>query len=148
MMTSQPDATPITGELYQEVQHFYARHMQLLDEGEIEQWAAGFTEDGVFATNARPAPSRGRALIAANTGKARESLLAEGVQRRHWLGMLQVDPGATPGELRTRSYALIVSTQKGGSPIVHLSTTCEDILVSTPTGWLIRERRVSRDDLP
>ena len=53
------------GELYNQIQLFYAEQMQLLDAGRAEEWARTFTDDGVFATNTGSEPVRGRAAIAA-----------------------------------------------------------------------------------
>ncbi|MEV0804771.1 nuclear transport factor 2 family protein [Micromonospora sp. NPDC050200] len=134
-------------ELYIEVQHFYGRQMRLLDEAEVGAWAATFTEDGVFAANAHPEPARGRAAIEAGARQAASQLAAEGIQRRHWLGMLEVAPRAD-GAIVVRSYALILSTKLGGQAEVRLSCTCDDVLVRKDGQLLVQDRRVFRDDLP
>ncbi|MFD1046811.1 nuclear transport factor 2 family protein, partial [Kibdelosporangium lantanae] len=41
-------------ETYQEVQHFYARQMRALDEGQVADWARTFEQDGVFDANGLP----------------------------------------------------------------------------------------------
>jgi 3-phenylpropionate/cinnamic acid dioxygenase small subunit len=133
-------------ETYFQVQRFYARQMQLLDDGAAEEWADTFTADGVFAANAAPAPVKGRENIAAAARSTTERLQADGIVRRHWLGMLDVRREA--GDLLSvRSYALIVETPKGGQAGVRMSTLCEDVLVREGDDWLVRERKVSRDDL-
>ncbi|MEU8551433.1 nuclear transport factor 2 family protein [Streptomyces roseoverticillatus] len=133
--------------LYLEIQHFYGRQMRFLDSGAVEDWAGTFTDDGVFAANAHPEPQRGRAAIEAAARKAAEQLAAEGVQRRHWLGMLQVDPGPD-GTVLARTYALITSTPLGGPAEIRLSCTCDDVLVREDGRLLVRHRQVYRDDLP
>ena len=135
------------GMLYQEVQQFYARQMRYLDEGAVAQWAETFEVDGVFAANAHPEPYRGRDTIEAGARKAAEQLAADGIQRRHWLGMLDVDE-QPDGTILARTYALILSTPKGGQAGVHLSTTCEDVLVRDGATLLVRNRQVYRDDMP
>ncbi|WP_433226641.1 nuclear transport factor 2 family protein [Microtetraspora malaysiensis] len=141
-----PLQAPQSAELYLAVQHFYARQMQLLDDGRADEWAATFTEDAVFAANARPEPVRGRADIAAGAREAVEQLAQDGLVRRHWLGMLSVDARAD-GTVLARSYALVISTPRGGQAGVHVSTVCVDVLVWDDEDLLVRDRHVTRDDL-
>ncbi|RKT55611.1 nuclear transport factor 2 family protein [Saccharothrix australiensis] len=145
-MTSSVSTEPGTAELYHRVQQFYARQMQLLDDGAVAEWAATFTADGSFAANARPEPVVGRAAIEAGALAAARQLASEGIVRRHWLGMLSVEqlPG---GRVRARCYALVISTPKGGQAGVHVSTVCEDVLVPDGGSFAVQERRVTRDDL-
>ncbi|MBB2744979.1 UNVERIFIED_ORG: hypothetical protein FHR35_004828 [Microbispora rosea subsp. rosea] len=141
-----PPQAPQSAELYLAVQHFYARQMQLLDDGKADEWAATFTEDAVFAANARPEPVRGRADIAAGARQATEQLALDGLVRRHWLGMLSVDT-RSDGTVLARSYALVISTPKGGQAGIHVSTVCADVLVWDGDDLLVRSRHVTRDDL-
>lgn len=131
---------------YLEIQHYYAWQMQLLDEDLVEAWAETFTEDGVFAANAQPQPSRGREAITNAARAAREDLARRGVQTRHCLTMLVVtaDEGETA---KVRSYALVLETPIGGSPKLHVSTVCEDLLVHTDGRWQVKDRYVTRDDI-
>ena len=132
---------------YAGIQHFYARQMHLLDSGQADAWAETFTEDGVFAANAHPEPTRGRENIRAAASKAKAQHAEEGLQVRHWLGMLDVTD-REDGSVLVRSYALIINTPRGGQSQVHLSTTCEDVLVpDSDGGWLVSTRQVVRDDL-
>lgn len=134
--------------LHQEVQHFYARQMRALDEGDVADWARTFEPDGVFDANGAPEPVQGRELIEAGSRKAREEQAAAGIQRRHWLGMLEVDE-RPDGTLLARTYALILATPKGGGTAVQMSTSCEDVLArGADGGLLVRHRTVRRDDLP
>ncbi|MGA4876168.1 nuclear transport factor 2 family protein [Streptomyces lydicamycinicus] len=137
---------PVDDALYQEIQHFYGRQMRFLDQGMVEEWAATFTEDGVFTANAHPEPSVGRAAIAGGARKAAAQLAEQGLQRRHWLGMLEADKQAD-GTIHARTYALILSTPRDGQASVHLSTTCDDVLVREEGRLRVRRREVRRDDL-
>lgn len=132
--------------VYPQIHHFYARQMRLLDEGRTAEWAATFEADGVFDANGHPEPIRGREMIESGARKASEQLAADGVQRRHWLGMLEVAE-RPDGTLYAQTYALILSTPKGGEPSVHMSTTCADVLVRDGESLLVRHRTVRRDDL-
>jgi len=132
--------------LHTEVQQFYARQMHFLDGGDIEEWAGTFTEDGVFAANAQPTPQRGRAAITEGARAARTKLAERGIQRRHWLGMLDVEE--LPDEtISARSYAIVLAVPYGGQTAVELSCTCSDILVREDGQLRVRRREVSRDDL-
>ncbi|MFL1429448.1 MULTISPECIES: nuclear transport factor 2 family protein [unclassified Nocardiopsis] len=133
-------------DLLLEVQHFYARQMHHLDEGRVEEWAATFTEDGVFAANAHPEPATGRAAITAAARATTEQLARDRVRRRHWLGMLDVRPGAD-GTITAVSYAQILSTRIGDRSELLLSCTCEDVLVREGGELLVRHRQVRRDDI-
>jgi 3-phenylpropionate/cinnamic acid dioxygenase small subunit len=146
-MTLPPLTADAEGvELYLRVQQFYARQMQLLDRGAVQEWAATFTEDGVFAANAHPEPVRGRSAIAAAAQAATDQLARDRVVRRHWLGMLTVQP-EPDGIVRARCYALVITTPRGGQAGLHVSTFCEDVLVADGDDLLVRDRRISRDDL-
>lgn len=140
-------AHPAGAALYTEVQHFYAGQMQLLDTRACAEWAATFTEDGVFDANGLPAPAKGRATIEAAARAAQDRLAEEGLVHRHWLGMVTVEE-ADDGTIRSRSYALVIQVPLGGTPALHRSTVCEDTLVRADDGsLLVRDRRVTRDDL-
>ncbi|BDM71261.1 hypothetical protein HEK616_47480 [Streptomyces nigrescens] len=138
-------ATPLSADAYAEIQQFYARHMQLLDAGEAEAWAATFTEDGSFAPPSLPEPIRGRAQLAAGVRRAAAELAEAGERHRHLLGTHAVDVGAD-GELLVRSYAQIIATPRNGQPRLHLMCVCEDVLVRRDGTLRVRERRVTRDD--
>ncbi|MEU0301566.1 nuclear transport factor 2 family protein [Streptomyces sp. NPDC006175] len=140
--TARPDIARLHGE----VSHFYARQMQALDDGRTDDWAQTFTEDGVFLLHGGHDRATGRAELAASSGKARAALAGQNVTHRHWLGMLTVDP-RPDGSVAARCYALVIATAAGGSPAVHRSTVCEDVLVHDGDSWLVRHRQVSRDDL-
>ncbi|MFJ9008914.1 nuclear transport factor 2 family protein [Streptomyces canus] len=133
--------------LYQEVLHFYARQMRSLDEGNVAEWAETFTEDGVFGANAHPRPQVGRAAIRQGAAEATRRLAEQGVQRRHWLGMLEVSRNAD-GSVTALSYAQVLATSQGGKAELELSCSCEDLLVREGDRLLVRRRQVYRDDLP
>ena len=143
---SLPDQL-VSTDLYHEVQQFYGRQMRWLDEGAVTEWAETFSEDGVFAANGHPQPQVGRAAILVGATNAANKLVEDGVQRRHWLGMLDVEE-QPDGTILARTYALIVSTPIGGQAGVHLSCSCDDILVRENDRLQVRHRQVYRDDLP
>lgn len=137
----------ISTAVYQEIQNFYARQMRLLDGGDTVAWSETFEPDGVFDANGLPEPVRGRGTIESAARKAWEQLTGEGIQRRHWIGMVEVDERAD-GSLLARSYALVILTKRDGMPTVQASTTCEDVLVRDGEALQVRYRTVRRDDRP
>ncbi|WP_103514753.1 nuclear transport factor 2 family protein [Streptomyces sp. SM10] len=140
--SAQPDIARLHGE----ISHFYARQMQALDEGRTDDWAQTFTEDGAFLLHGGRDRADGCAALAASSAKARAALAEQGVTHRHWLGMLTVEP-RPDGTVAARCYALVIATETGGSPAVHRSTVCQDLLVSDGDAWLVKHRQVTRDDL-
>ncbi len=135
------------GELYARVQQFYAHHMYLLDTGAAAEWAATFTEDGVFAPPSAPEPIVGRAALAAGVGEARARLAELGERHRHLLLSLAVTV-AGDDTVAARTYAQIVATPRGGAPRLHLVCVTHDELVAEGGELLVRRRVVTRDDRP
>lgn len=133
--------------LHLEIQQFYGRHMRAMDEGRVADWTADFTEDAVFATNARPRPQEGRAAIAAGAEEAARSLAEKGIVRRHVVGTLEVDE-RPDGTVVAKTDALIVSTPSGGQSTLELMCTCEDVFVRREGRLFVQRRQVYRDDLP
>jgi 3-phenylpropionate/cinnamic acid dioxygenase small subunit len=136
-----------TTSLYLAVQQFYARHMQLLDGGEPDAWAATFTPDGSFSAPGLPEAVRGRGALATAVREGAARLAANGEMHRHWHGMTQVTP-RDDGSVHVRCYALVVAITDDGTPRLHRSCVCEDILVPAVDGtgdWQVHERRVTPD---
>ncbi|MBD0741855.1 nuclear transport factor 2 family protein [Streptomyces sp. CBMA152] len=143
------DLSAVSAESYAQILQFYAHHMQLLDGGDAEGWADGFTEDGVFAQNVKPEPWSGRSFIATSMRRGIDRLAARDVQRRHWFSMVVATPG-TPGAgdeeaVRTTYYAVVFETPRGGKASVYLSTTGADLLVRRDGQWLIKHRDIFHD---
>jgi SnoaL-like domain len=141
-----PRAAAGFAELYAEIQQFYAHHMQLLDAGEAQRWAELFTADASFSVPTAPEPVRGRARLVAAVRETSAHLSEQGEQHRHWLGMIDVQP-QPDGSIKTRSYALVFASPRGGPSRVHRVCVCEDVLVRESGELRLSERRVTRDDL-
>ncbi|MGQ0840971.1 nuclear transport factor 2 family protein [Actinokineospora sp.] len=148
MTSVQERAAELTfAELYARVQQFYARHMWLLDTGAAEEWAATFSEDGVFAPPSAPEPIAGRAALTAGVEEAKQRLSEIGEQHRHLLLSLDVVPRGDGG-IDVRSYAQIIATPRGGDPRVHLMCVTYDLLVFEDGELRVKHRRVTRDGRP
>ncbi|MEV0374130.1 nuclear transport factor 2 family protein [Streptomyces sp. NPDC050636] len=145
--------TPIRSEtdpvVFASLWQFYARQMHLLDSARVDEWAAtlapdcSFAEDGItelsFSATAIEGLERMKEL--AHRGVAEDR--ANGIVRRHWIGMLNVDSFADK-TARTSFYAMVAVTEKGGESRLH-SSAGRDLLVRGEAGWTVRERRVRRD---
>jgi hypothetical protein len=134
-------------EVYAEVQHFYARHMYLLDSGAAQEWAETFTADGVFAPASAPEPIVGREALASGVRAAAARLRERGERHRHLLLSVDVQPRGD-GSLQVRSYAQIIATPRGGDPRLHLMCVAHDVLVREDGELRVKHCRVSRDDQP
>ena|SRR5690625_1643167 len=136
---------PDTQQLHATVEDFYIRRLKSLDAGDAASWAATFAEDGMFSTNARPEPSRGRDAIHDEVRAAHMMLIRRGAHRRHWLGMLSVTPNGD--EIRTDFYAVVYEIVHGGPTTLMATTTGESVLVDNGDGLLVRQEWIRRDDL-
>ncbi|WP_328535151.1 nuclear transport factor 2 family protein [Streptomyces sp. NBC_00344] len=141
--------TPVTAEVYQDLQHFYARQMQSSDDLDVPAWAGTFTQDGVFATNAFDEPIKGRAAIAEHCDRAFAAQARARIVRRHVMTMLAAvhAPDGAGERVDTRSYVMVLETRHGEKPTIYCSTLCEDTLIRVDGGWQVLRRQVSRDDL-
>lgn len=146
-MTALAPAQSHDSHLYLEVTHFYGRQMRAMDSGDARAWADSFVADGIFEANAHPHPVVGREQIEASALAAHQQLLDQGLRRRHWLGMLQIDDDDADGTVRVQSYAQVLQTAIGGTTELRLSTTCVDILTRVDGRLKVVRRSVSRDDL-
>lgn len=139
-----PELTSAVSELYHAILHFYARQMQLLDDGEIGQWVRTYTKDATFASNAFPAPLVGRETLF-RAATEHDDLRQSGTRRRHLLSNLSI-ASREDGTLSATSYVTIAETREGTTAL-RFSTVLEDELVRENGEWLVRTRRVKRDDL-
>jgi 3-phenylpropionate/cinnamic acid dioxygenase small subunit len=137
-------APAVSVQLYCSVQLFYARQMQLLDDGNVEAWVDTFAEDAPFYSSSRADPVVGRPDMIRVMGAVRDGRVAAGIVRRHWIGMLDLWP-QPDGTVHTRAYAIVFATRQGEGPAVQLCTVCRDVLAPQEDTWCVRERRVTHD---
>jgi len=132
--------------IYAEVQQFYARHIQLMDEGRAEEAAMTFTEDASMLSPPKIAePIRGRAKLGTGLRKAADELTAEGVRYRRCHTMVAVEP-QPDGQVFVRAYVQVIRTRRGGEAMLHAMCVCEDVLVREDGELKVRKRVVTRDD--
>ncbi|ANY10839.1 nuclear transport factor 2 family protein [Pseudonocardia sp. HH130630-07] len=145
-MTAASTTTGLDMKLRARVEDFYVRRLKRLDDGDAAGWAATFTEDGMFSTNARPDPSHGRTAIRDEVCAAHAALVERGAHRRHWLGMLSVERDGN--RIRTGFYALVYEIVHGGPTTLMATTTGESLLHEDGAGRLsVHAEWIRRDDL-
>jgi hypothetical protein len=121
----------------------YARQSHLIDGGDADGWAATFTADGVFESPTYRLTAVGHAELARFAADSNGAALARGVQLRHWIGQVVIDPA--DGGADVLAYLVIVATSCEGSRIDR-SVRIVDVLTRTAHGWRVASRKVFRDD--
>ncbi|MGY6653668.1 nuclear transport factor 2 family protein [Amycolatopsis sp. TRM77291] len=135
-----------SGQLYAEVQHFYARQTHLLDGREFEGYAATFTEDGEFLHSPGRPAAKTRQGIVRELRDFHRKFDEDPVVRRHWFNMIVLDP-APDGVLNATFYALVATTRPGGRIDVSPSCVVHDVLVRENGELRTKSRRVVQDRL-
>jgi actinorhodin biosynthesis protein ActVIA len=141
-------ATRVTTDVYARVQHFYARQMQALDDRRFEEYAATFTEDGVFQHSPDIEPARGRAAILDTLVEFDRRFADDPVRRRHWYNQILLE-AREDGSLGATVYTLVVHVRPGvRQPEIAPSCVVHDVLELTgDDDVLTRSRLVAYDHL-
>ncbi|MFF1451667.1 nuclear transport factor 2 family protein [Streptomyces sp. NPDC058274] len=135
----------VSGEVFAEVQTFYAWQMRRVDALDIEGFAATFTEDGEVV-HAGGAVQRGREQMLAGMRAALPRY--RDIAVRHWFDhlLIETDP-ADEDTLRVSYYSLVTQTDREGNVAFEPTFTVEDELVRQD-GVLFTRRRVIHRDTP
>lgn len=133
----------VTGDLYAEVQTFYAQQMRRVDALDIEGFADTFTDDGevVHAGGQRQS---GRAEMIA--GMRANLPRYKDIAVRHWFGhlLIEADP-EDEDTIRVSYYTLVTQTDREGKVSFQPTFTVDDVLVRRDGGLLTRSRVIHRD---
>ena len=143
MSAGQRQAAPLTVEDRLAVSDLYARQSHLIDGGDADGWAATFAVDGVFESPTYRLTATGRPELAKFAADSNGAARARGVQLRHWIGQLVIDP--TDGGANVQAYLIIVATTREGSRIDR-SLRVVDTLSCAGGVWRVASRTVFRDD--
>lgn len=135
---------PTFAELYAEVQQYYARQMQALDNGKLEDYAATFTEDAVFGHTPGREPARTRAGIIKDLYEVHKRFENDPQQRRHLFTMIDIEP-QDDGSIRSTCYALVLTTRPQRGPELVRSCVVHDVLVRENGSLLNKSRHVEHD---
>ncbi|MEU8707221.1 nuclear transport factor 2 family protein [Streptomyces sp. NPDC048565] len=143
---SQPVGTlrpQVTGDLYAEVQTFYAQQMRRVDALDIEGFAATFTEDGEVVHAGGQRQSGQVEMIA---GMRANLPRYQDIAVRHWFGhlLIESDP-ADEDTLRVSYYTLVTQTDREGKVAFQPTFTVDDVLVRRDGRLLTRSRVIHRD---
>jgi SnoaL-like domain len=135
-------APALTAADYLEIQQLPARYPYAVDMhgGDGSAYAALFTEDGTFGTQAK-----GRAQLAdlaAKTNKDRSGP----AYTRHFVTNVVIKP--SPEGATGRSYLVAIDVGENGKPstILH-GGIYDDVYVKTPEGWRIKSRTYTRSEI-
>lgn len=117
---------------YVAIADHFGRYCFLIDTGQAEEWAALYTEDGVFEGSATPAPLAGRAAL---TAFAQATYANAKGRMRHTAGNLNCVYGASRDEVKAKLYNNVDTWAPGGQPVLAV---CEITLVRAGDGWRIK----------
>ncbi|MFF2509121.1 nuclear transport factor 2 family protein [Streptomyces sp. NPDC058067] len=133
----------VTGDLYAEVQTFYAQQMRRVDALDIEGFADTFTDDGevVHAGGQRQS---GRVEMIA--GMRANLPRYQDIAVRHWFGhlLIEADP-QDEDTVRVSYYTLVTQTDREGKVSFQPTFTVDDVLVRRDGRLLTRSRVIHRD---
>ncbi|ORT56595.1 nuclear transport factor 2 family protein [Streptomyces sp. CB03238] len=135
----------VTGDVYAEVQTFYAQQMRRVDALDIEGFADTFTDDGevVHAGGRR---QHGRAEMIAGMRAALPRY--RDIAVRHWFDHLLIDTDPADADtLRVSYYTLVTQTDRDGNVTFQPTFTVDDVLVRVD-GRLLTRSRVIHQDTP
>lgn len=132
------------GELYAEVQQFYADQMQRLDERDFTAFAQTFVEDGELAHAGPQPPARTRAGIVAVLTADAETFAHDPMRRRHWFNMMSLRP-QHDGTIASTVYANVFQIRPGAEPRIEMSCVVHDVLVRIDGELRNRSRRIVPD---
>ncbi|MFJ8765549.1 nuclear transport factor 2 family protein [Streptomyces clavifer] len=143
---SQPVGTlrqQVTGDLYAEVQTFYAQQMRRVDALDIEGFADTFTDDGEVVHAGGHRQSGREEMIA---GMRASLPRYRGIAVRHWFGHLIIEPDAADEDtLRVSYYSLVTQTDREGKVAFQPTFTVDDVLVRRDGRLMTRSRVIHRD---
>lgn len=144
-LVGAPSQPVVTGDLYAEVQTFYARQMRRVDTLDIEGFADTFTEDGVVV-HAGGHRQQGREEMLA--GMRANLPRYKDVATRHWFGQLLIETDPQDADtVRVSYYTLVTQTDREGKVAFQPSFIVDDVLVRRD-GSLLTQSRVIHKDSP
>jgi uncharacterized protein (TIGR02246 family) len=108
----------------QDITELYARYAQAHDQGQAEEFADLFTEDGVF--NAAAEPIRGRTALVAMVRAA----TAAGGGLRHLMSAIMVDPVAdAPDRATGAAYVQVVAIDDTGLRLITMGRYTDEFVL-------------------
>ena len=133
-------------EVRSEIQDFYARQVQAMDNGRYDEFAETFAEECEFTPIKHQSTAYGRQAIVDKLSDFAKTMFGSGQQRRHWMSMSIVDE-VEPNTYEVVSYAIVTNTKAGEPPIVHWAGDIADRLVRGDDGFKVIRREVRSDSI-
>jgi uncharacterized protein (TIGR02246 family) len=124
-----------------DIHELCAMYNRTVDTADAEGWANCFTEDGEFVS-LLVGSHKGRDALAAF---AREYWEGEECARwrngQHWVGNIIVTPDG-PNRATVSSYHIMLVPDQQAGVRIDLFAGQQDIVVRTPDGWKLQQRRM------
>lgn len=129
----------ISGSDRAEIRELLSRFCHAWDHGDPEEVVVLFLPEGRFVT--LTGLFEGHEALRAMTRSAARQLVHAKVTQ-HWVGNVVVnETGADEG--RVNSYCVSIGIRDGELKVSMMSEY-EDLVVKTPTGWLFKQRSITR----
>ncbi|WET83085.1 nuclear transport factor 2 family protein [Amycolatopsis sp. QT-25] len=136
----------VSHEIMAEIQDFYARQVQAMDNGRYAEFAQTFADDCEFTPVKHQSTAHGRQAIVRKLDDFAKQLAGNGERRRHWMSMSVIKEGG-PGRYDVVSYALVTNTAPGEPPKLHWAGEIVDSLVRENGELLVLRRAVNSDSI-
>jgi len=136
----------VSRELLAEIQGFYARQVQAMDNGRFGEFAETFAEDCDFTPMKHQPTAHGRQAIVVKLADFAKQVFQSDEQRRHWMSMSVVDQ-VEDATYDVISYAMVTNTKAGDPPRLHFAGEIIDRLVRIDGALLVQRRTVNSDSI-
>jgi hypothetical protein len=129
---------PVSTEDFLAVQDLFARYCWYLDESRGEEWAALYTEDGIFE-GTRPQAVHGRAQLTEVPSQGQAFFKGK---LRHQCGNLYIERGADGDMLVARFYNQVTAWGDGGKFVMLAQCTATLVRVGAGAPWRIKKNSI------
>jgi hypothetical protein len=129
---------PVSTEDFLAVQDLFARYCWYLDESRGEEWAALYTEDGIFE-GTRPQAVRGQAQLIEVPSQGQAFFNGK---LRHQYGNLYIERDAEENRLVARFYNQVTAWGDGGKFVMLAQCTATLVRASAGAPWRIEKNNI------
>ncbi|HEY4021561.1 MAG TPA: nuclear transport factor 2 family protein [Pseudonocardiaceae bacterium] len=136
----------VPSELLAEIQNFYARQVQDMDNGRFAEFADTFMHECEFTPMKHKPTAHGRQAIVDKLDDFAKQTFGSDEQRRHWIAMTVVDE-VDVDTYDVVSYALVTRTKAGEPPVLHFAGEIVDRLVRDGGAIKVLRRMVNSDSI-
>lgn len=136
----------VSRELLAEIQDFYARQVQAMDNGRFAEFADTFMEDCEFTPMKHQPTAYGKQAIIDKLDNFAKQMFGTDEQRRHWIAMTVVTE-VDENTYDAVSYAMVTRTTAGEPPVLHFSGDIVDRIVREDGKLKVARRAVNSDSI-